>query len=292
MRNTDHTARVPTAVVTGGNRGIGHAVAAQITQLGHRVVLVARDGDRGRAALAGLHELDGPRAELVVGDLADVAGVRDTAQALTEKCPEIDVLVHNAGVWPSRRQLNDDGVEQAFCTNHLAPFLLNHLLEPTLLASGTRVVQVSAGLYVKGRADPERTPTGADFHPMRTYADTKLCNLLLLPLWARRWQDSGVTIDALHPGVIRTGLGARSGALGLLLKLVKLTWKSPDTGAGPVVRLALSDADSRRSGRYYVIDDETPLEPVADDPVLAERLWQQALELTGLPAAPPRTDVS
>ena len=74
-----------------------------------------------------------------------------------------------------------NGLEQAFVTNHLAPFLLNHELEPLLVASGARVVQVSAGLYVKGRADPARTPTGLDFHPVRTYADTKLCNLLLVP---------------------------------------------------------------------------------------------------------------
>jgi NAD(P)-dependent dehydrogenase (short-subunit alcohol dehydrogenase family) len=73
------------------------------------------------------------------------------------------------------------------------------------------VVQVSAGLYVKGRADLGRTPTGLDFHPVRTYADTKLCNLLLVPRFAERWRHAAVIINAVHPGVIRTGLGTAGG---------------------------------------------------------------------------------
>jgi hypothetical protein len=129
------------------------------------------------------------------------------------------------------------------------------------------VVQVSAGLYVKGAVDPERTPVGADFHPIRTYANTKLANLLMLPLFARRWQ--AVTIDAVHPGVIRTGLGDRRGPLGLLLKAVKLTWRSPEEGARPVVRLLHAPG----SGRYF---NELREEPVAYDTDLARRLWDDA----------------
>ncbi|MQY06859.1 SDR family NAD(P)-dependent oxidoreductase [Actinomadura macrotermitis] len=264
-----------TVVVTGANRGIGYAVAAGLLAAGHDVVLVARDRAKGEAALA---SLGGGR--LVVGDLSSVRATRDTAEALRKECPRIDVLVHNAGVWPSRKVLNEDGLEQAFVTNHLAPFLLNHELEPLLLESRARVVQVSAGLYIKGRADPERTPAGLDFHPMRTYADTKLCNLLMMPRFAARWQGTGVTINALHPGVIRTGLGDRPGPVGLLLKGAKLLWKPPATGARPVVRLAT--AEPPPNGRYFHLDEEQPLAPVALDDVLAGRLWEQALKYVGV----------
>jgi NAD(P)-dependent dehydrogenase (short-subunit alcohol dehydrogenase family) len=136
------------------------------------------------------------------------------------------------------------------------------------------VVQVSAGLYVKGRVDLDRTPSGADFHRMRSYCDTKRANLLLVPLFARRWQDAGVTIDAVHPGVIRTSLGDPGGALGAVLRLVKRRWAPPETGAAPVVRLA----DETGTGRYFNIDTEEPLPSEAD---LASRLWDQARELTG-----------
>ncbi|MEV7007254.1 SDR family NAD(P)-dependent oxidoreductase [Streptosporangium sp. NPDC051022] len=309
---TQRPAPTRTAVVTGGNRGIGYAVAARLLQDGCEVVLVARDRERGEAAraslagatgsvestgtagTAGTAGADGARVRLVVGDLSGVRGTRATARALRETCPRIDVLVHNAGLWPSRRILNEDGLEQSFVVNHLAPFLLNHELEPVLTASGARVVQVSAGLYVKGQADPERTPTGLDFHPMRTYADTKLCNLLLVPRFADRWKNAGVTVNAVHPGVIRTGLGDRGGPLGYLLKAAKLLWKSPETGARPVVRLALAEQEAGRTGRYFHLDAEQPPAPVATDAVLAERLWTQALELTGLGPTPPpaRHDVT
>jgi NAD(P)-dependent dehydrogenase (short-subunit alcohol dehydrogenase family) len=280
-------------VVTGGNRGIGYAVASQLLQDGCDVVLVSRDRQRGEAALASL-AASGNGVRLVVGDLSSVHTTRQAAEALAAACPRLDVLVHNAGIWPSRRVLNEDGLEQAFFTNHLAPFLLNHELEPLLVAAGARVVQVSAGLYVKGRADSARTPTGLDFHPVRSYADTKLCNLLLVPLFAERWKDAGVTINAVHPGVIRTGLGDRRGPLGYLLKAVKLAWKSPAVGARPVVRLAVAGEEAGRTGRYFHLAAEQQLAPVAADATLARRLWTQALELTGIRQTPPpvRDDVT
>ncbi len=255
-----------TAVVTGASRGIGLAVAQELEAKGWRVVSVAR----GRA----------PTGEAVIGDLSAVRTVRETAARILDACPAIDVLVHNAGLWPAEVVTTEDGFEQAFAVNHLAPFMLNHLLEGRLAESGARVVQVSAGLAIKGRVDLARTKTGADFHAVRTYATTKLMNLMLVPLFAERWAARGVTIDAVHPGVIRTGLGDRGGASGILLRAVKRTWKPPIEGARPVVRLAL-DAP-RGSGRWFDVDREVPLPEVARDRTLAERVWQQAAELTGV----------
>jgi NAD(P)-dependent dehydrogenase (short-subunit alcohol dehydrogenase family) len=248
-----------TAVVTGGNRGIGRAVVESLAGKGYRIVALTRE------------PVTVPGAEVVAGDLSSARTVAAAAESLAAACPAIDVLVHNAGVWPTRLVRNEDGVEQAFAVNHLAPFQLNLALEDRV----RRVVQVSAGLYVKGRVDPARTPAGTDFHRMRTYCDTKLANLLMLPLFARRWQDLGVTIDAVHPGVIRTRLGDPGGALGLVLRAVKLTWAKPAAGAVPVVRLA---EDARGTGRYFDVGTERA---VAHDPALAERLWAQARELTG-----------
>jgi NAD(P)-dependent dehydrogenase (short-subunit alcohol dehydrogenase family) len=116
-----------------------------------------------------------------------------------------------------------------------------------------------------------------DFSALRTYADTKLANLLTLPQWDSRWANQGITIDALHPGVLRTGLGDRRGPMGLLLKAVKRTWAPAEQGAAPVVRLALDDAGS---GRWFVEDDEAPLEGAAADPDLARRVFAHAAELT------------
>jgi len=278
-----------TVVVTGGNRGIGLAVARELVTRGCRVVLHARDRARGEQAREALGDAGPGEVVLVSGDLSSKRGIREAADAILAACPRIDVLIHNAGLWPSERALNEDGLELAFVVNHLAPFLLNHLLEARLVEGRTRVVQVSAGLYVKGRPDPGKTPTGEDFHPIGTYPTTKLCNLLLVPRFAARWKDRGPTILALHPGVIRTGLGDRKGLLGRLLRGVKRLWKSPEEGARPVVQLALDPALEGVTGRYYHLEAETPLHPVALDEVLAARLWEQARQLTGLGDEPARS---
>ena len=231
-----------------------------------------------------------PALGAVAGDLASAREIRAAAAALLQACPRIDVLIHNAGLWPSRLERNEDGLEHAFVVNHLAPFLLNHLLEARLVEGQSRVVQVSAGLYVKGRPDPARTPTGEDFHPLGTYPTTKLCNLLLVPRFADRWRALGVTSNAVHPGVIRTGLGDRGGVLGYLLRAVKRLWKSPEEGARPVVRLALDPALAGVTGKYFHLEEEAPLQPVARDEALAARLWRQARELSGLGLEERRTE--
>lgn len=245
-----------TAVVTGGNRGIGHAVCEALVDKGFRVVAVTRSPGAP------------PGTEVVHGDLSSRRTVGTLAAALRDTCATIDVLVHNAGIWPTRLRHNEDGIEESFAVNHLAPFQLNLALQDRL----RRVVQVSAGLQVKGRVDLDRTPYGKDFHRMRTYCDTKRANLLLVPEFARRWQDAGVTIDAVHPGVIRTDLGDPGGVLGAVLRMVKRRWASPAEGAAPVVRLA----EATGTGRYFTVDTEDAL---PDGP--SRELWDQARELTG-----------
>jgi NAD(P)-dependent dehydrogenase (short-subunit alcohol dehydrogenase family) len=249
-----------TAVVTGGNRGIGYAVCESLVVKGFRVVTVVRDP--AAATPAGV--------EVLRGDLSSRRTVAALVTDLRNACDTIDVLVHNAGVWPTRLALNEDGFETSFAVNHLAPFQLNLALEDRL----RRVVQVSAGLYVKGRIDLERTPVGADFHRLRTYCDTKRANLLLVPEFARRWRDGDATIDAVHPGVIRTSLGDPGGALGVVLRLVKRRWASPADGAKPIVSLTTATG----TGRYFDIDSETPFPA---KPALARQLWTQAEKLTG-----------
>ncbi len=269
----------PAVVVTGANRGIGLAVARELAAKGCRVILVARNAEAGLRAERELSAVGDVR--LVPGDLSSPKTTRIAARRILEACPRIDVLVHNAGVWPSRLERDENGTERAFAVNHLAPFLLNHLLERALVRGG-RIVQVSAGLYVKGKVDPDRTRTGEDFHAIRTYATTKLCNLLLLGRFARRLGEHGVTINAVHPGVIRTGLGDRSGLLGVLLRGVKQLWKRPEEGARPVTRLALDPELENVTGRYFHLEQEMPLADVARDEALAARLWDQAEALCGL----------
>jgi NAD(P)-dependent dehydrogenase (short-subunit alcohol dehydrogenase family) len=270
-------------VVTGANSGIGRAIASALLERGCRVVLVCRDEGRGREAIRTLRELDaGADVELVLGDLSSLAGSRAAAEAIQRACPRLDVLIHNAGVWPVRLVHNEDGFEESFATNALAPLVLSKLLEDRLVASRARVVQVSAGLHVAGRIDLQRTPIGADFSRFRTYADTKLWNLLCTRELARRAGARGVTVNAVHPGVVRTGLGDMPGPMGLLLRAFKLTWSTPAKGARGPVRLALDDDLDGVTDTYF--DQLRPAKPgpLAEDRELARAVWDRTLALAGL----------
>jgi len=304
-----------TVVVTGGTRGIGEEVVRQLASA-NRVVFVGRDVERGKAV-----ERANPGSHFVAADLGSVKATRDAARCVLEVTDNtIDVLIHNAGIWPSRCERNGDGdggargeggeggeggdggdggdggeggdggdgggIERAFAVNHLAPFLLNHLLLDAVAKSETkRIVQVSAGLYIKGKVEAAtllETARGDRFHPIRTYADTKLCNLVIQERMTRRLSTRGVTLNAVHPGVIRTDLGDRKDMLGLLVRLVKLLWKTPQEGARPIVRLATDPSLDGVTNRYFHLIEEMPLADVAKNEDLATAVWNHAVKITGV----------
>ena len=263
-------------VVTGGNAGIGKAIVQALAAQQAQVVLVSRDKERGETAVQDIcQSLPNAHVELVVGDLGTIATTRQLAHTLLDRYPAIHVLINNAGIWPTKKQLNADGLEQSFMVNHLAPFMLNRLLFERLKASApARIVNVSAGLYVNGRVDLTKTPYGHDFHPIRTYASTKLCNVLCLPLEAAQLAGSGVTLNAVHPGVINTDLGIMRGPLGWLMKLVKRGWGTPEQGAVAPVWLATAPELASTHGQYFNEKEAIPLAKVAQNAGLAQQLWQ------------------
>lgn len=155
----------PTAVVTGGAAGLGLAVAMQLRAT-HRVVLLARDPGR-----LGVATSSAATQRWSSGTSAACWTTRAAAAALLEHCPRIDVLVHNAGVWPSRRVLTEDGLEQSFVTNHLAPFLLSSLLDEPLRASAGRAAG-SRRRTARVRSCASRQPPSGPTAPADTSRST------------------------------------------------------------------------------------------------------------------------
>ncbi|MCB9007192.1 MAG: SDR family oxidoreductase [Ardenticatenaceae bacterium] len=269
-------------VVTGGNAGIGKAIVKALAKQQVHVVMVSRDKVRGETAVQEICQTS-PNAtiDLVVGDLGTVATTHQLARELLERYPKINVLINNAGVWPTKKQINADGLEEGFMVNHLAPFMLNQLLQERLKASApARIVNVSAGMYANGRVDLHKTPYGHDFHPMRTYASTKLCNMLTFPLEAQQLEGSGVTLNAVHPGVIRTNLGNMRGPLGWIMKLVKRGWATPEQGAVAPTWLATAPELTHTNGKYFNEKETIPLAEAAKNPKLAQQLWQLSTTLS------------
>ncbi|MEO1233623.1 MAG: SDR family NAD(P)-dependent oxidoreductase [Myxococcota bacterium] len=239
-------------VITGASRGIGRALALELARRGHPgLVLTARDEERLTSLATELTAAGSP-PQIVAGDLGSLEAARALGRRLAEVVSSGSTLVHNAGVWPVRRELNADGLERAFVVNHLGPLAMQaHLLEEARLA---RILVVSAGLIVKGRFDPERTPEGADFSRFRTYCSTKLCFAVTLRELAADHPELDVLI--LHPGVVRTDLGASPQRRARAAS--QISWRSP--GGRSRARLRGGSRIGRLRGRA---PPTTPPSPAA-----------------------------
>lgn len=267
-------------VVTGGNRGIGYEIVKGLAAEGAKVVLVSRDAQRGQAAVDQI-SAEHPQANLTLlqGDLGSIASVRQLANDLLAQCPTIDVLVNNAGLWPTKKRLNEDGLEMAFMVNFLAPFLLSHLLKERLIASApARIVHVNAGLYVRGKVDLQKTPVGADFGRIQTYCNTKLCGVLTLAQEAAMFEQHAVTVNMVHPGVVNTDLGQMGGVLGWLMKQIKRSWMTPQQGAVAPIWLATAPELADTTGQYFDEKERSPLNATAQNDALSHDLWQWAMQ--------------
>jgi NAD(P)-dependent dehydrogenase (short-subunit alcohol dehydrogenase family) len=266
-----------TFVVTGVTSGIGLALAGALADTAARLVIVGRNDARLHAATEAVGK-DRRDVEIIpiLADLGTLDGSRSLAEEL-DRLPRIDVLIHNAGILPAQRKLTPDGFEESFATNHLAPFVLNRRLKERLVASApSRVVQVSAGLALGASVDLEGDPHGARFEPVSTYARTKLWNLLATLAFATELHASGVTVNAVHPGVVRTRLG--EGAPGVPSAEARRGWLSPEAGARGPLHVATALELTRTTGRFF---DQTRETAVHFPPDMAKAVVQRTIEALG-----------
>lgn len=264
-------------VLTGATSGIGRAAAHRLAALGARVVVVARDRGRGEAARGEIVESTGNRSvEVEIADLASQQQIRALAGRLLATHPSIHVLANNAGLTLADRRLTEDGIEETFAVNHLAPFLLTNLLLDRLKASApARVVTVASDAHHGATIPFDDLNAEAGYSGWRAYGWTKLANILFTAELARRLEGTGVAATCLHPGVVATGFG-REGPwfVRTFQKVSGRFLLDPGRGADTLVWLATSPEVEGASGGYFV--KRKPVEPsrAARDPAAARRLWE------------------
>ena len=268
-------------LVTGATLGIGRATAVGLARQGARVGIVGRSRERGEAVRAEIAREAGASAvELFLGDLSSQAEVRRIAGEVRARFGRLDVLVSNAGVYTRRRESTVDGIETQLAVNHLAPFLLTRLLLDLLTASApARVVVVSSEAHRGARIPWDDLQGERKYSGLRAYANTKLMNLLFVRELARRTAGTGVTVNALHPGVVATELLFGGWAP---LRLLRPFLRTPEQGASTSVWLASSAEVEGVTGRYFRDEREVVPSRAALDDEAARRLWKISEELTGL----------
>lgn len=267
-------------IVTGPTSGIGKETARGIARLGAHVVLACRDPVKGAAVREEI-QADTGNANLEVRtiDLADPESIRAFAADYQSKHPRLDVLVNNAGILAFRRRLTPQGVESQFAVNVLGPFLLTNLLLSTLKASApSRVINVGSATHFSGHVEFDNLQGERRYRFIRAYGNSKLEILLLTYELARRLEGTGVTVNCVHPGGIRTNL---YNGLPVLFRFVKYFMEDPVTGAAPVVRLA-SDPELRTTtGRYFDRLTDSRSAEESYDAAVAARLWSECERLAG-----------
>ena len=276
-----------TVLVTGGTGGIGLATAAGLAGLGARVGHRRARPPRAPRPRPGVRAAGGAEVDVFVADLS-VAGARCVrlAAEVLAAYPRLDVLVNNVGGFWATRHVTADGLERTFAVNHLAPFLLTNLLLDRLRASApARVVTVSSGAQAMGRIDFDDLQGERAYNGQRAYNQSKLANVLFTYELARRLEGTGVTANALHPGVVRTAFGAgglRPRGCGCCSPFVRPFMKSPERGADTSVLLASSPQLEHVSGRYFADGRAKRSSRASYDTDVAARLWRVSAELVGL----------
>jgi len=272
-------------LLTGATRGIGQAAAVALASEGAEVALVGRDADRVAAVADEARAAGGGAAvHEHVADLMLMSEVRRLAEEVRTAYERIDVLANNAGALFASRKETSEGLERTFALNHLAPFLLTNLLRDRL--NGGRVVTTASDAHKGGRLDLDDLQSHKGYAAMRVYGTSKLCNILFTRELARRAPE--LHANCFHPGVVRTGFGKNENGIWKLATTVAGPFfRSPVRGARSLVWLALSQEAAGLTGEY--VQDEKVLAPSAQaqDPILAQGLWEHSEQLTGLSAAAP-----
>jgi retinol dehydrogenase 12 len=274
-------------VITGGTDGIGKAAAYGLALQGATLLVHGRDPDKGMRAVAELKARSGnPSIEFLQADFAALAAVRRLAAEIVQRAPRIDVLVNNAGGVFARRTLSEDGYELTFAVNHLAPFLLTHLLLDKL-QGGTpaRIVTTSSEAHRRAKIDLDDLQSARRYSPMGVYGRSKLANILFTRVLAKRLEGAAVTATCLHPGFVKTSFGRGfdvSPLLGQLFALISRFARTPEKGAETVIYLAASPEVQGASGGYYFDCRLKTPSAAAQDDAAAERLWQLSERLVGV----------
>jgi NAD(P)-dependent dehydrogenase (short-subunit alcohol dehydrogenase family) len=253
--------------------------------MGARLVVVARDRNRGEATLARLNAAaPGLDHAAHYADLACLAEVKRVGAAIAAAEPRIDVLVNNAGAVFSRRAVTADGLERTFALNHMAYFVLTSVLMERLLASApARIINTASNAHRNGRIDLDDLQSEKSYRPFTVYGTSKLANILFTRALARRLAGRGVTANSFTPGFVATRFGDESGGLySMFVRLAKLFAGTAEHGAETLVYLASSPEIAAVSGGFFQNCQPGKQTADAQDDALAQSLWAASERIAAL----------
>lgn len=286
QKTTDALMTDKVCVVSGSTSGVGLAAVRRLARGGAHIVMVCRDRDKAEGVRRQLVAAYRVPVDVVIADFSDLDAVRAAARVLLERCPRIDVLINSVGLHSTSRTITKAGFETVFCVNHLGTFLLTSLLEERLRRSApARIIQVNSEGHRFGGLDLDDLDwQRRRYRGLKSYGASKVAQLLTVWRFAERLKGFGVTINAMHPGDVRTNIGNNNGPL-YRWWLHHVTWhllKDPVISGEALYYLAAAPELSDVSGRFFHLTIEERPAAHALDPELEDRVWDLSRQMTGL----------
>ena len=286
--NNDHQISMlqKTCIVTGATAGIGKQTALELAGKGATVILVGRTAEKCQRAIDEIsQQVPAANIDFLVGDLSSLEQIRALAAEFQRRYARLDVLVNNAGALFLRRQLSVDGFEMTFATNHLNYFLLTNLLLDTLKASApARIVNVASKSHLGSALDFDDLQNKHGYALRKAYGRSKFANVIFTYELARRLENTGVTANVLHPGLVVTNMGMNNGIAARIFQPLYLKWRGipVEEGARTVVYLASSPEVEGVTGKYFYKQKAIDSDPGTYVEEAWQQLWDLSEQMAGL----------
>lgn len=274
-------------VITGGNAGIGLATSMALAQKGANIFLVCRNKEKAEKALQEIAAVSrNKKVQYLLADLSSQESIRFLSKQLYNSLDKIDVLINNAGAVFPQFTKSADGIEMTIATNHFAYFLLTNLLLDLIKKSDyARIVNVASRAHEGATIDFESFTQNKNYFIFKAYGQSKLANILFTAEFAKRLGKSHVSINSLHPGLVKTDIGNKNtnwySTLAWTL-FSRLGGVSIEKGAETSIYLATADEVKNVSGKYFAKCKETKPSQTAQDETLQKQLWELSEKLCPL----------
>ena len=273
-----------TCLVTGASDGIGYVAARELARMGANVIVVGRNPAKTHAAAMRISdEAKNEDVSYIIADLSSWKDVRRAADEVREHTARLDVLLNNAGAVFLSTETSRDGLEMTFALNHMGYFILTtQLLDLLQESSPARIVNVSSSSHGSaGNFQLQELPDPRSNRGYRAYGRSKLCNILFTYELSRRLEGTGVTANALHPGLVRTNIARNNGLLGRVVNFfIGARGIDAEQGADTLIYLASSPDVEGITGQYFIGRRAVPSSVLSYDADLATGLWDLSEQLS------------
>lgn len=261
-------------LITGANSGVGRSLTLLSASKGDTVVMICRNKERGEKAKEEIIRSSGNNSvHLIIADLSSLDSVKNAAIEFKTKFNSLHILVNNAGINLPKRELTSDGYEKVFATNHLAYFYLTSLLLDTLKSSvPSRIINVASNAHTA--IDINDLMSERKYEQYKAYGRSKMANILFTYELAEKLKGFNVTVNAVHPGVVKTNIYETvHGFPRFLIGLMMPFFLSPRESAERILPLMYSDKFNNISGKYFVNSKDTLTKKGSYDLDLRKKLW-------------------